>query len=147
MQRTLALIKPHVVADKKAVEYIFKTIKSNDKKFNKVGAFDIERQQTMTWNKSEASQFYKEHQGKEFYPRLIEYMTSGPFIAMILVAPDAVNRWRIFIGHSDPIKAKLQDPMSLRARYALSQTRNGFHGSDSSESARKEIEMVFRQSK
>ncbi|KAI3641326.1 hypothetical protein MIR68_000456 [Amoeboaphelidium protococcarum] len=74
-------------------------------------------------------------------------MTSGPFIAMILIAPDAVNRWRTLIGHSDPIISKMQDPMSLRAKYALSQTKNGFHGSDSSESARKEIDMAFRQSK
>jgi nucleoside-diphosphate kinase len=66
---------------------------------------------------------------------LIKYVTSGPVLAMQLQGENAVARWRKMIGPTDPEAAIVEDPTSLRARFGTDKTFNGFHGSDSTQSA------------
>ncbi len=70
-------------------------------------------------------------------------MTTGPIVAMELVGPDAVNRWRNMMGPTDSQKAKEQGPHLLRARFGSDGTRNAVHGSDSAASAQREISFFF----
>ncbi|KAI8078289.1 kinase-like domain-containing protein, partial [Gilbertella persicaria] len=66
---------------------------------------------------------------KFFYHRLCGYMTSGPFTAMILASPNAIQDWRALIGPTHPVRARVNQPNTLRAHYGLTDTRNSFHGS------------------
>ncbi|KAG0170563.1 Nucleoside diphosphate kinase 6 [Apophysomyces sp. BC1015] len=72
-------------------------------------------------------------------------MTSGPFEALILCSPNAIKEWRALIGPTHPCRARINQPNTLRALYGLTDTRNSFHGSDSDETARREIEFFFPQ--
>jgi nucleoside-diphosphate kinase len=90
-----------------------------------------------------ASEFYAEHQGKPFYKDLVDYITSGPIVALELVGPNAISRWRQIIGPTNLDVAKREAPNSLRARFARSTTENFAHGSDSPESSRRELGIIF----
>jgi nucleoside-diphosphate kinase len=92
-----------------------------------------------------ASKFYGEHQGKPFYETLVEYITSGPIVAMELVGSRAISEWRRLIGPTNLDVAKRDAPNSLRALYARSTTENFAHGSDSPDSAAREIGIIFGQ--
>ena len=92
-----------------------------------------------------AMKFYAEHQGKQFYESLVDYITSGPIVAMELVGPNAIAKWRELIGPTNLDIAKQQAPTSLRAMYARSTTENFAHGSDSPASAKREIDIIFGQ--
>ena len=70
-------------------------------------------------------------------------MISGPSMALALYGPDAIKRWRSMLGATKAYKSKWEDPQCLRARYGLGDTRNGFHGSDSTESAQRELGLLF----
>lgn len=70
-------------------------------------------------------------------------MTSGPIVAMELVGPDAITRWRNMIGPTDSQRAKEQGSHLLRARFGTDGTRNALHGSDATASAQKEISFFF----
>jgi len=84
--------------------------------------------------------FYAEHKGKTFYPGLIDFMCSGPLVAIVLGGRNVVSRWRNFIGDTDPKEAA---PNTLRAQYGLGVPNNALHGSDSTESALREIKIFF----
>ncbi|KAJ8295842.1 Vacuolar protein sorting-associated protein 33A [Rhodotorula toruloides] len=116
---TLGIIKPSVAAHQPHVQEIMQTIKRS------------------------GLEFYGEHRGRFYFPRLVQHATSGPFVALALCAPDAIQRWRGLIGPTHVYKGQWEKPETLRARYGLSDTRNGFHGSDSPESAAKELSQVF----
>ena len=75
-----------------------------------------------------ASAFYAAHAGRFYFPRLVSHATSGPSVALALAGPDAIARWRALIGPTHVYKAQWERPETLRARYGLSDTRNGFHG-------------------
>jgi nucleoside diphosphate kinase len=94
----------------------------------------------------EAERFYAEHRGRFFFARLISFITSGPIIPLVLERKedeDAIARWRTLLGPTHLHRAKSESPNSLRALYALSDTRNVAHGSDSPITARREIEFFF----
>ena len=74
---------------------------------------------------------------------LIPFVYSDDIIALVLAKPDAIQEWRDVMGHTNPIRAKQEAPLTLRARYGHDQTRNGLHGSDSYLSAEREIKFVF----
>lgn len=94
-------------------------------------------------SKQTASEFYAEHVGKPFYDTLVQYITSGPIVAMELVGQGAIGKWRQLIGPTNLEVAKRDSPNSLRALYAKSTTENFAHGSDSPESAAREIGIIF----
>jgi nucleoside-diphosphate kinase len=90
-----------------------------------------------------ASRFYAEHEGKPFYEELVKYITSGPIVALELMGPNAIAKWRQIIGPTNLDVAKRDAPNSLRAQFARSTTENFAHGSDAPESAAREIGIIF----
>ena len=86
----------------------------------------------------DAINFYSEHQGKEFFERLISMMTENPVLMLSISGQDAVRRWREILGPTDPDEARRDFPSSIRAQYG-----NVCHGSDSLQSAERELEMCF----
>lgn len=94
-------------------------------------------------SKAGASQFYAEHQGKPFYDELVQYISSGPIVAIELAGLDAIVKWRQIIGPTNVEVARREKPNSLRALYAKSTTQNFAHGSDSPKSANRELAIIF----
>lgn len=90
-----------------------------------------------------AKKFYAEHQAKPFYKELVDYISSGPVVAIEIVGPGAIAKWRKIIGPTNLEVAKREAPTSLRALYAKSTTENFAHGSDSKTSAARELAIVF----
>lgn len=95
--------------------------------------------------KETAAKFYQEHQVKPFYDQLVQYITSGPVVAMELVGNNAISVWRNIIGPTNIDTAKREAPNSLRALYAKDTTENFAHGSDAIESAKRELDIIFGQ--
>ncbi|MCR4440690.1 MAG: nucleoside-diphosphate kinase [Peptococcaceae bacterium] len=88
-----------------------------------------------------AAEHYAEHAGKPFYDSLLEHITSGPVAAMVWEGKGVVSGVRAIMGATNPLEAK---PGSLRGDYAVSIDRNLVHGSDSEESAEREIRLFFK---
>ncbi len=131
--RTFAMIKPHILRDNKVGEVITQ-IESR--------GFHIRSMQMMTMSTFQAKQLYFEHMGKDFFPGLVNYMTSGPIIGMCLEKPgdNCATAWRKEIGATDPINA---DQGTLRKMFALDKRQNAVHGSDSNQSAFRELSIFF----
>lgn len=87
-----------------------------------------------------ASAFYAEHVGRDFFPGLVAFMTSGPVIALEIEAPDAVSVIRTMIGATCP---EDRIPGTIRADYSTQLTENVVHGSSSSSDAERELELIF----
>jgi nucleoside-diphosphate kinase len=94
----------------------------------------------MTVDEDTAKRHYAEHVGKPFFDPLVAFITSGPMVAMILEGPNAIEAARQLIGSTNGLEAS---PGSIRGDYALETRRNLVHGSDSPESAEREIEIYF----
>ncbi|HVL48025.1 MAG TPA: nucleoside-diphosphate kinase [Candidatus Thermoplasmatota archaeon] len=90
--------------------------------------------------KSLAEAHYAEHQGKKFYDGLVKYITSGPVVALVVEGKDAIKVVRTVNGATNPVDAV---PGTIRGDYALDIGRNVVHGSDSPESAAREIGLYF----
>ena len=135
LQLTLAIIKPDIVAQPHAAEDIRNIILRNKFLFVKSDRLHLTRERV--------GQFYAEHEGRFFYNRLVSYMTSGPITTHILARFDAIPLWRQIMGPTKVYKTIYQEPGSIRGRYGLTDTRNSTHGSDSVESAKREIEFFF----
>ncbi len=91
-------------------------------------------------SKEQARRFYSVHEGKEFYERLVDFMSSGPIVAMILKKSNAVEDYRKLMGATDPTKAA---EGTIRKLYATNMTMNAVHGSDSDENALIESGFFF----
>jgi nucleoside-diphosphate kinase len=87
-----------------------------------------------------ASQHYEEHTEKPFFGELVDFITRGPLVAAVLEGPDAIIAARQLIGATNPLEAS---PGSIRGDFALEVTFNLVHGSDSKESAEREIKLWF----
>jgi nucleoside-diphosphate kinase len=87
-----------------------------------------------------AERHYGEHKGKPFFEPLVAYITSGPVVAMVLEGKDAVSTVRDMMGATNPLKAA---PGTIRGTYGMDIGRNVVHGSDSVESANREIGLFF----
>jgi nucleoside-diphosphate kinase len=87
-----------------------------------------------------AKQHYAEHEGKPFFAGLVEYLTSAPIVALVIEGSDAIEGARSTIGATNPIKAA---PGSIRGDYGQTIGRNLVHGSDSPDSAQREIALWF----
>ena len=88
-----------------------------------------------------AEEYYAEHKGKPFFPGLVDYVTSGPSVAMLWEGEGAVAVVRKTMGATDPANA---EPGTIRADFGLTISRNVVHGSDSVESAKREAALFFR---
>ena len=131
IERTLCVVKPNAVAAGKIGAIV--------SRFEDAGLTIVElRKDALTRDQAEA--FYAEHKGKAFFARLIEFMTSGPVVAMVLEGEDAVSRSREIMGATNPAEAR---PGTIRAMYAANMTENAVHGSDSTASAVREIAFYF----
>ena len=131
------------------IEKTLSIIKTDAVKLNLIGNIikKIEEQdlvpiemKMLKLSENESSKFYEIHKEKPFFTQLVDYMTSGKIIVMILEGDNAVNKYRDLIGSTDPNKAK---EGSIRKLYALNTTQNSVHGSDSLENAKREIEFFF----
>jgi nucleoside-diphosphate kinase len=91
--------------------------------------------------KQEAQKFYAVHKGKPFFEALVNHVTSGPILAMVIQGPDAVNVVRRLIGKTNPIEAS---PGTIRGDFGLDLTKNLVHASDSRENAEREIAFFFQ---
>ena len=130
-QQTLFLIKPNAVLHKHAGEII---------QMVEHAAFLLQNIKLMRFDQESAAEFYIEHLGKEFYPRLIEFMCSGSIIAILLEKENAVADLRKLVGDTNPSK---REPRTIRALFAESITENAVHASDSPEHAKREIRLIF----
>ncbi len=89
-----------------------------------------------------AEKHYAEHKGKPFYPRLIKYITSGPIVAMVVEGPNVIAESRRMMGATRPEEAEAG---TIRFEFAVNKEFNIIHGSDSKESAEREIAIYFKE--
>ncbi|XP_022953619.1 probable nucleoside diphosphate kinase 5 isoform X6 [Cucurbita moschata] len=107
--------------------------------------FRILKERVVELDEDRASRFYAEHSSKSFFPTLVKYMTSGPVCVMVLEKQNAIADWRAMIGPTDATKAKATHPNSIRAMCGLDSEKNCVHGSDSLQSAQREISFFFEE--
>ena len=92
-------------------------------------------------SREEALELYKEHEGKDFFEKLIEFVTRGPVVLMVVEGPRAVEAVRNLVGKTDGVQASAG---TIRGDFSLSTRENIVHASDSLESARREIKIFFK---
>lgn len=131
LERTLSIVKPDAVA-RNIIGEIFS-------RFEKAGLTIVAAKMTRL-SRDTAAGFYAEHAGKPFYESLLAYMSSGPVMIQVLEGKDAVEVNRRLMGATNPAEAA---PGTLRADFAESLEANAVHGSDSPESASREIGYFF----
>ena len=131
MDRTLILVKPDAFARQLTGEIITR--------FERKG-LRLAELKMMTVSDDLARRHYAEHEGRDFFEALVTFITSGPIVAMVLEGPRAVHGARQLIGATDGVAAA---PGSIRGDHALEVQRNLVHGSDSAESAAREIALFF----
>jgi nucleoside-diphosphate kinase len=131
LERTLVLVKPDGVKRGLIGEII--------SRFERKG-FNIVNMKMLRMTKELAADHYAEHKGRPYYDRLIEYITSGPVVAMILEGEDAVNIVRMMIGKTSPSESL---PGTIRGDFSLNITINVVHASDSLENAEREMKRFF----
>ncbi|KAK9762022.1 hypothetical protein K7432_012627 [Basidiobolus ranarum] len=105
--------------------------------------FSIVMEKEVIGNKELMSEFYEEHKGRPFFEDLTTWMSSSPFYAMILQKPEAIKSWRALMGPTNSEKAREIASTSIRAQFGKDGSENAVHGSDSQESATREIRLIF----
>ncbi len=131
MDRTLILVKPDAFARNLTGEIIAR--------FERKG-LRIAALKHMTVGRELAEQHYAEHEGKPFYGELVDFITSGPLVAMVLEGDEVVTAARQVIGATNPLEATTG---SIRGDFAVAVAQNMVHGSDSAESATREAGLFF----
>jgi nucleoside-diphosphate kinase len=106
------------------------------------GGFEITAMKMVQLTRDQAESFYDVHRGKPFFDDLVEFMTSGAVVVMILKHSNAVEDFRKLIGATDPAKA---EPGTIRKIFAVSLQMNAIHGSDSVENAHREAGFFFAE--
>lgn len=134
LQKTLLMIKPDAVKAKHIGEIISEIERE----------FEIVDIKLTNLNKIQTQEFYSIHKGKEFFDRLVDFIISGPVVALLLQCNNVQERVREFIGATDPQKAK---PGTIRARFGTSIQHNAVHASNPLENPEKEIKFFFPESK
>ena len=131
VQKTYIMIKPDGVKNKHIGEIV--------NRFERAG-LSVERMELGMVTPEQAAANYAEHEGKPFYNGLIEYITSGPVIKMIISGDGAVAKCRTLMGATNPADAA---PGTIRGDFGLIMDENVIHGSDSPESAEREMGIFF----
>ena len=101
----------------------------------------VKKMKMIKLSTNDAKKFYIIHKDRDFYSNLIEYMTSGQVVVLVLEGDNAINIYRDLMGSTNPSEAKEE---TIRKLYALDTTRNSVHGSDSPENATIEIDFFFK---
>jgi nucleoside-diphosphate kinase len=133
IERSLVLIKPDAVRNGQSDEII--------SRLKKLGLKMVARK-TLRMDRALAEKHYAVHKEKPFFKELVEYMTSAPIVAAVFEGEKAVAKIRQAMGATDPAKAEAG---TIRADFGLNVTRNAVHGSDSVETAEKEISLFFTE--
>ena len=131
MQRTLVLVKPDGVRRGLAGEVLSRL----EQKGLTLVAMELR-----TLDRATAEEHYGEHRERPFFGELVDFITSSPLVAMVVEGPNAVPATRRLMGVTNPVEAS---PGSIRGDYALEIGQNLVHGSDSPESAAREISIFF----
>lgn len=131
MEKTLVLVKPDGVAKGLVGEIIAR--------FERRG-LTVAALKMLRLTREQAEIHYAEHQGKTFFGGLVDFITSGPVVAMVIAGENAVTVVRAMMGSTDPVTAA---PGTVRGDFALSMSANVIHGSDSFASAEREIGLYF----
>lgn len=134
VERTLSIIKPDAVG-KNIIGKIYSRFETN--------GLRIVASKMLHLSDQAAGGFYAEHKERPFYPALIEFMTSGPVVVQVLEGEDAVAKNRALMGATNPQEA---EEGTIRADFAQSIDANAVHGSDSPQSAEREIAYFFAAS-
>ena len=129
--RTLAIIKPDAVDNGYTGKIIDRIISAG---------FKIRAVRLMHLSREQAESFYAVHRGRPFYNDLVDFMTSGPCMPIVLEHEDAVNAFRELIGATNPAKA---NEGTIRKDFAERVQNNAVHGSDSDKTAQKEIAFFY----
>ena len=131
--------------------YTFAMIKPQACRKNHVGpilaminqaGFRISAIRSTKLTRDEAEKFYEMHRGKPFYEGLVEFMSSGPIVALLLEKENAIEDFRKLIGNTAPSKA---EEGTIRKMFAESLQRNAIHGADTPENAKREADFFFNQ--
>ena len=130
-ERTLVLVKPDGVRRGLVGDVIGRIERKG---------LRIVAMQLRVLDRESAELHYAEHAGKDFYRSLVEFITSGPLVALVAEGPRAIEAFRALAGATDPVRA---DPGTIRGDHALAVQQNIVHGSDSPESAEREIKIFF----
>ena len=134
LEQTLSIIKPDAV-QRNLIGRILAKLESN--------GFTIVAAKMLHLTEPQAEGFYAEHKGKPFFVDLVKYMTSAPVVVAVLEKENAVKDYRTLMGTTDPETAA---EGTIRREFALSKQQNSVHGSDSVESAKREIAYYFADS-
>lgn len=132
--KTLLMVKPDIVGEGHYGDIITLILRNG---------FDITALTMTRFSKERAERFYEVHKERPFFGELVDYITSGPVVAMQVESDDAVNRARALIGATNPADAT---PGTIRAMYGKNIQNNAIHGSDSPENAEKELAIAFEGS-
>jgi nucleoside-diphosphate kinase len=130
-QTTLLIIKPDAVQRDLIDEIIARVERQG---------LRVDSKREMRIDRDLAERHYAEHREKPFFGELVEFITSGDVIVAKVTGPEAISVLRTLIGATDPAKA---DPGTIRGDYGKVITENLVHGSDSPESAKRELELFF----
>ena len=132
IQQTLAMIKPDAV-QRNLIGSIIQLMESNKLVVNNIIMINL--------SVNQAEKFYIIHKDKHFYSKLIEYMTSGQVVVILLEGDNAISAYRDLMGSTNPEEA---GEKTIRKLYAVNTTYNSVHGSDSPENAKIEIDFFFK---
>lgn len=130
-ERTLSMIKPDVV-EKGVIGRVIA-------RFEEAG-FRIAAMKMIRFSKIEAEDFYEEHRGRDYFEGLTEFMTTGPSVVLVLEGEDAIKRTRALMGATNSPEAAKG---TIRREFGTDGRRNAVHGSDSPETAAREIGCFF----
>lgn len=128
---TLLMIKPDIVQAGQWGEIISQLLRNR---------FRVTNLRMLSMDREMAERFYEVHRGRDFFPDLLDYITSGPVVAMRIEGDGVVEQIRAFIGATDPAKSA---PGTLRFMFGRDVQCNAVHASDSPDSAKKELAIVF----
>ena len=131
MQTTLVLIKPDAVARGLTAEILGR--------FERRG-FQVRGLRQLVLSRAKAEEHYAEHKDKPFFGELVDFITSGPLVALALEGPEAIPTVRTMMGATNPLQSA---PGTIRGDFALELSENCVHGSDSPESAARELAIYF----
>ena len=130
-ERTLVLVKPDGVARGLVGEVLGRI----ERRGYTLAALELR-----TLTAEVAREHYAEHRDKPFFEELVTFITSGPLVAAVIEGPDVIEAWRTMMGATNPIKSA---PGTIRGDLATLMGENISHGSDSAQSAAREIEIFF----
>ena len=136
IEQTLSMIKPDAVANN-FIGGIYAMLEEN--------GLQIIAAKMLHLTVEQAEAFYEEHKERHFFPGLVEFMTSGPVMVQVLEGEDAIAKYRGLMGATDPSQA---EPGTIRERFTRLEPdskvqKNAVHGSDSQQTARREIDFFF----